>query len=239
MDRSEALAESYLNSLSLGEVRFEPDGSVPPDFAVGSSIAVEVRRLNQNFESDDGGHQGLEVREIPLRQKLRNHLRSFAPSKDGECWYVGYRFRRPLEPIRTLLPLLDAALRSFLETPVRTATKRQITKHFEIDFFSASIDHGSFFVLGANMDDDSGGWVEVELLRNLRICIADKERKIARYRPRYQQWWLVLDDHIDFGIDDEDRARFRRDLMPSVSHAFDRVVLLDPRDYRRSFIVAG
>lgn len=117
MDKSEELAERYLTSLDLGEVVYEPDGNVPPDFAIAGTIAVEVRRLNQNHELEIGRTQGLEEVDIPLRRKMQKYLWSFAPSREGESWYVGYNFKRPLEPWKVLQPLLDRALREFHSSP--------------------------------------------------------------------------------------------------------------------------
>lgn len=168
MNKSEQLAERYLTSLNLGKVVYEPDGNVPPDFAVGGSIAVEVRRLNQNHERGEGKTQGLEEIDIPLRHRIQKHLREFAPSRNGECWYVGYGFRRPVESWNVLRPLLDRALQEFCASPQGQRSKVKLTRHFSIDFLPASIDRGSFFVLGANMDYDSGGWVMAELERNAR-----------------------------------------------------------------------
>ena len=76
-----------------------------------------------------------------------------------------------------------------------------------------------------------------EVERNLRLCIADKERKIARHRGNYAEWWLVLADHIDYGMDENDQAVFRTEVMPRISHTFNKIVLLDPRDHRRAFEV--
>ena len=65
MDETVLLADRDLRSLELGPVVYEPDGNVPPDFAIDGSIAVEVRRLNQNYEEPDGA-EGLEELRIPL-----------------------------------------------------------------------------------------------------------------------------------------------------------------------------
>jgi hypothetical protein len=234
VNKSEALASQYLESLGLGEVVHEPDGNIPPDFLVGGHIAVEVRRLNQNHVSHVGSSAGLEELDIPLRQRLKKYFQAFAPSHAGECWYIGYGFRRPLEPWSTLKPLLDDALTKFMASPVRARSKVEITKHFEIDFMKAGVDHGSTFVLGASIDEDSGGWVMEEIEKNLKLCIAEKEAKIAAYRSRYPTWWLVLDDHIDFGMDPEDHERFRTEVMPRIQHTFARIVLLDPRNPLRA-----
>ena len=65
MDNSERLAEQYLRSLELGNVCYEPDGNIPPDFVVDGRIAVEVRRLNQ-YVSNNGQMEAVERAAIPM-----------------------------------------------------------------------------------------------------------------------------------------------------------------------------
>ena len=234
MDDSELLTDQYLRSLDIGEVLYEPDGNVPPDFTVAGRIAVEVRRLNQNYEFPDGSRAGLEQLSIPLWQRFKRYLPTLGSSQDGECWYVGLDFRRPLEDWRTLRPLIESQLRNFMVEPGRSPTTLQIARNLDLDLLRSGKDHGSFFVLGASSDDDSGGWVMGEVERNLRLCIAEKERKIAPYRSKHPTWWLVLADHIDYGMAPEDRVVFRSEVMPRIPHNFDKVVLIDPRNYRRA-----
>jgi len=237
MDDSERLADQYLRSLNLGAVVYEPDGNVPPDFSVAARIGVEVRRLNQNFEFVDGSREGLEQLSIPLWQRFKRFLPTIGPSQLGECWYVGLDFRRPLVEWRVLRPLIESRLRTFMLQPERAPITIDICSNLALDLFRAGKDHGSFFVLGASSDDDAGGWVMGEVERNLRLCIAEKERKIRPYRTKYSAWWLVLADHIDYGMDPADRITFRREVMPRLQHSFDKIILIDPRDHRRAFEV--
>ncbi len=75
MDDSERTILEYLQNQDLGDVVYEPDGNVPPDFLVNGRIAVEVRRLNENVETDEG-HRGLEEIAKPLNvlvRKARGH----------------------------------------------------------------------------------------------------------------------------------------------------------------------
>ena len=53
MDESERIASEYLATLGFNDIQYEPDGNVPPDFVLNKTIAVEVRRLNQNFVEKD------------------------------------------------------------------------------------------------------------------------------------------------------------------------------------------
>ena len=237
MDASERLAQLYLESLKIGRVDYEPDGNIPPDFLVDGRIAVEVRRLNQNHETPEGTYESLEQVWIPLWQRLQKHLPSLGPSRNEECWYVCIDFSRPLEEWKALGPLIDAALLSFMTSPYRQQSTLQITPNFAVDLLKSGKDHGSFFVLGASSDNDAGGWVMGEVARNLQLCIDEKERKIAPHRAKYGTWWLVLTDHIDYSMEPEDRATFRAEIMPTIRHTFDKIVLIDPRDHRRSFEV--
>ena len=235
VDDSERLADQYLRSIRIGDVVYEPDGNIPPDFAIDGRIAVEVRRLNQNFEFADGSSQGLEQLAIPLWKRFKTYLPSLGPSLSGECWYVGLDFRRPLEEWKTLRPLVETHLRRFQAQPVRERTSIRVTPNLSLDLLRSGKDHGSFFLLGASSDDDSGGWVMGEIERNLRLCIAEKERKIEPYRSKYLEWWLVLADHIDYSMDPEDRPTFRAEVMPRLPNRFSKILLIDPRDYRRAF----
>jgi hypothetical protein len=61
---------------------------------VNGTIAVEVRRLNQN-EITESGHRGLEVTRIPLAARIRKLLSTFGPSRSGISWFC-HDFKRPL-----------------------------------------------------------------------------------------------------------------------------------------------
>jgi hypothetical protein len=65
VDASEVLADAYLRHCGYTDVKYEPDGNIPPDFLVNGRIAIEVRRLNQNYVAPEG-NKGLEEVRIPL-----------------------------------------------------------------------------------------------------------------------------------------------------------------------------
>ena len=65
MDATEKLVAKHLKHRGYANVVYEPDGNIPPDFLVDGTIAIEVRRLNQNhFDGPDA--KGLEEVAIPL-----------------------------------------------------------------------------------------------------------------------------------------------------------------------------
>lgn len=237
MDESESIVEKYLTNLGRGTVTFEPDGNIPPDFSLAGNIGVEVRRLNQNYIHHDGSTEGLEELGIPLWQRLEKLLPSVAPSSSGESWFVGIDFHRPIGPWKPLWAKIRGELLAFMARSDRMPAMISIADNFELELFRSSEDQGTFFLLGGGGDDDSGGWVMAEIEKNIRLCIAEKERKIAPYRNKYSEWWLVLTDHIDFGMKPEDREIFRAQVMPTVPHSFDKIVLIDPRNHHHAFEV--
>ncbi len=96
MDQSESHVRDYLESLGLGRVVYQPDGNVPPDFALGGRIAVEVRRLNENELTESGGFRGLETDRISTGRKFHALLRSLGPAKSGTSWFIGCKLKRPI-----------------------------------------------------------------------------------------------------------------------------------------------
>ena len=77
-----------------------------------------------------------------------------------------------------------------------------------------------------------------EVEKNLQLCIGEKEKKIAPYRAKYTEWWLVLPDHIEYGIDPEDHQIYRAEVVPNLSHNFAKIILLDPRNHHRVFEIS-
>jgi hypothetical protein len=72
--------------------------------------------------------------------------------------------------------------------------------------------------------------------RNLMICIAEKSKKRANAKRSYAEWWLVLLDHIGYGLPDrEDRDQLRT-LVPRAGE-WDKIILLNPLDLACSFVL--
>lgn len=233
MDHSEELAHQYLLHQGYRAIVYEPDGKVPPDFLVNGSIAVEVRRLNQN-EEGAARPTGLEEVAQPLRTTVLKALASFGPPTTGHSWFVTFTFRRPLPPWRELKRQLMAALRRFQDSPADVPDPIRIGQAVALRFDKASVAHPTFFVLGASADHDGGGFLVSEMARNLDLCIAQKAKKIASVRHRYREWWLLLEDRISHGIlDDSERQDLRR--LVCARDPFSKVVLFSPLNPTRAF----
>lgn len=231
MDADEKRVAQFLDHLGYKKVVYEPDGNVPPDFLVDGRIAVEVRRLNQSYVTGSTV-QGLEEVEIPLSQKFTALLQTLGPPTHDASWFVGFSFSRPLEHWKTLKPKLTAALRAFQAAPQGGVTRLQIATNFELEIFEAGSLHPTFYLLGGYSDDQSGGWVIPEVATNLKICIAEKTNKIISYRTKYPEWWLVLVDHIAYGLNKLDEAHLKAE---AISHTWDKVIIINPNTPARSF----
>ena len=95
MDKEEKLSLEYLESLGFENISYEPDGNIPPDFLIDKRIAIEVRRLNQNFLSGDR-NSGLENIRFPLFHKIQNLLSDIKSDAFEKSYFISYTFRRPI-----------------------------------------------------------------------------------------------------------------------------------------------
>jgi hypothetical protein len=233
MDATEQHVEHHFKHRGYVDIRYEPDGNIPPDFLLDARIAVEVRRLNQNhFDGSDS--KGLEEVAIPLWKRIKDLLESFGPPTSGESWFVYFRFSRPVEPWKGLEPKLRSGLQSFLSSSTRSRSVVGTGQGFELEVFCrTSTPHASMFVMAGCSDQQSGGWLLAEMQTNIRHCASEKTRKIAKVQSKYPVWWLALVDHIGYGLNDFDREMFRQQV--SLEHNWDKIIVIDPRDHRRWF----
>jgi hypothetical protein len=227
MDPSERIVAEYLVHRGFRDVVYEPDGKVPPDFVIDGRIAVEVRRLNQNEETSEG-LRGLEEVAIPLQAKVVRLLAALGPATGDESWYVFYSLRRPLAQWKQLAGALRRELTAFQNDPERKPPSRAAVPGLDLSLIRAGRPYSDFFVSGGYADSDSGGFVLSELNRNVCICVAEKTRKVARVRHKYQEWWLALVDHIGYGLNDSDFERLRQLLR--LNHSWNKIILVNPLD---------
>ena len=224
MKKEEALADRYLRSIGFVDPVFEPDGNIPPDFLCDGRIAVEVTRLNQR----DAEGAGLEEHSIPLTHRFVVLLASLGPPGAHGCYFVGFTFRRPMGRWPMLRERIKSTLLAFDYSTLGDSNYARvpIAERFEIAILRASKVSAQRFVLAGLNDHDSGGWIVSELIRNIQITVAEKVEKIAPYRSRYPEWWLVLVDTISLASAD-DAFALREHVARSPE--WERIVLIDPR----------
>ena len=233
MDRAEAQAERYLREQGFRKIVHEPDGTNPPDFLLDDTIAIEVRRLNENIVTPDGEAAGLSEREIPLSKKLQELVRGYG-KRGPASWLLAVRFKRPVPSWK----VIEKRLKPFLDRLANTPGSRR--EHLDIENGAFAVDampwHDNpytVFEIAVTSDEDSGGWVLELLEKNIRLCVVEKTAKVGRVRDRYHTWWLVLIDEIAFGLSESDKQQFEASV--SISHSFDKVVLVSAADPTRAY----
>lgn len=222
MKKEEELADRYLRSKGFVNPVFEPDGKIPPYFLCDGRIAIEVTRLNQR----DAAGAGLEERSIPLRKNFAALLASLGPPATDGCYFVGFTFRRPLEQWPILRERIKSTLLAFDCSTLDNCARVPIAERFEIAILRASDVGAQRFVLAGFNDHDSGEWIVSELIRNIKIAVAKKARKVEPYRSRYPEWWLVLVDTISLART-EDASELREHFARPREWA--KIVLIDPQ----------
>ena len=226
MDRSEAVVHELLANMGFLSIVYEPDGNIPPDFVVDGEIAVEVRRLNQNFD-DGSGARGLEETTAPLWQKMTRLVESIGEA-DGNSWFVFFSFSRPVPRWKDLEPGLRCALLEFKANANRRMGTIYSVPNFQLRVGEASGPLESFFRMGGMSDRQAGGWVVAELISNIQHCASEKLRKIEPHRSKYKKWWLALTNHTGFGLGEHEHQQLRQHLPRPTG--WDKVLLINPSD---------
>jgi hypothetical protein len=234
-NEDEIIACEFLKSLDMGAVQHEPDGNVTPDFLLDGRIAVEVRRLNQNYTLPGGRIEGFGNVAASAWQTMEKILRDFGPpAVAGECWNVLIQFRRPLN-WKTLKPGVIAQLKRFQMSDPRGEVSFKFGENLQLDLLQTRRNLSQFFTLLGGGNAESGGNVMALVEENLRHCVAEKENKVARVRVRYNEWWLVLINRIDLNMEAEDYRNFGKDFNPPMQHHFGKIILVDPRGISNSY----
>jgi hypothetical protein len=224
MKVEEQIANNFLESLNIGSVIFEPDGNIPPDFSIGCTIGVEVRRLNQNyFEKDDP--RGLEEFAIPLWNILEKQISKFNNQFNDKSYWVFIEYERPSrESWQETAKSIWKALENFLSRGGRTPDELIINNNLKLTMYPSGPVPGRVFRLGGGMDLDSGGWLVPMYIDNISYCIGEKSQKIAPYQHRYEIWWLLLIDFMGWGLNNLEKSELISGIL-SLGR-FNRVIVI-------------
>jgi hypothetical protein len=92
-----------LRHLGCTAIAYEPDGNVLPDFSVGQTTGVEVRRLNQLHIDDNSKIVGLELADMALWPRMTNFINNYSvPSRPTQTYGIFYTFTRPIPQWKTV-----------------------------------------------------------------------------------------------------------------------------------------
>lgn len=223
MNRDEAIAKNYLEKY-YDNVKFEPDGNIPPDFLIENSIGVEVRRLNRLYYCNNGEVKGLEETAIPLRDKVKKVLLNYDTESGSDNFWVGLRYRRDKGKLNISEKKIKEAIDAFHSQNEAIPFKYKIGENVFLRFITRGSKTTYRYELGMESDLDAGGWVVNICSDAIRHCIEEKERKIMPYISKYAQWWLLLVDHMNY-TRNEDQA----DIVKSISKSscFERIIVVN------------
>ena len=224
MKPEESFAEQYLLGLGLGQVVFEPDGNIPPDFSIGKTLGVEVRRLNQQyFGSPDP--EGLEQLSFPLWNLIIKEISSFDSKYNGNTYFIGIEYSRPynVSPKSTAKSIREK-LNSFLLSGDPPPADLPINSNLNFSLFLASPRPGRTFMTAGGLDHDSGGAVLQMYIDNINHCIDHKSTKIDPYLNIYKDWWLLLVDVMGWGLDIQE-SKIVKSKINSLKN-FNRLVII-------------
>ena len=225
MNREEKLADVYLKSLGFRDVVFEPEGKKKlPDFRIDGNIAVEVRRLNQNYFTKNKV-QGLEESRIPLFDLIQSSLRHFDAEYKGRSYWISVRFYRPIGKANTNKKSIIKVLANFLNKPTILPCNVKVTENISFHIMACQATEGKVFRFAGGTDRESGGWVLSEFKKNFNHCIKEKSVKIEGHHYKYSAWWLVLVDQIAYGFDEKEKEEIKS--MISINSAWNKVIILD------------
>ena len=225
MKREEKITEAYLKSLGFKDIVFEPEGkSKLPDFRIDGNIAVEVRRLNQNYFMKNEV-RGLEETRIPLFKLVESSLSEFDSHYKGCSYWVSIRFHRPVENGNANKKSIVKALSAFLSRPFPLPCDVKVTENIYFHIYPSQAVEGKLFRFAGGTDRQSGGWVLAEFKKNFNYCVEKKTEKIKGLHDKYTSWWLVLVDQIAHGFNESEEKEVKS--MVSVNFCWDKVIVLD------------
>ena len=237
MDHSEKHAQAFLRGLGFTDVVFEPDGNVPPDFALDGRIAVEVRRLHHIEHASGGEARGVDETWIPLYKRVSELCDQLSDKNPERFWILSYSIKRPVQPWRLTRTILEPWLLNLRKLPAATrehvldAPSLTVTAHAMTELTTPE------FHAGIVNDPETTGWQIPLILQGVEHCLVDKTTKITPYLGRYPEWWLVLIDQISYGVSQDSRQMLQKH---SISFGpFKRIVLVDPLSSANYFDMAG
>ena len=226
MKPEEQIVFEHLTKQYGENVVFEPEHNSTPDFAVNSSIAVEVRRLNQYFFKGEKPEE-LETLYFALSAAFTETSEKLNYLYAGTSYWVDICYKRPLSTnIRKVKKDMELALKEFLaleisDFPYEISVNPEIT----FSFYESNPGNGKLFPAIASADADAGGGNISVYVENIRHCIDVKSLTVSNRLQMYSEWWLYLVDNMELGLDASERSKVV-ELVDDIGN-FNKVVVLN------------
>lgn len=230
MNLDEEIARQHLEHLGFRDIVREPDGNITPDYLVDGKIAVEVRRLNQHINAE-GRQIGLEEDAFPFVDGMKKIIGSIDVTEQS-TWFVHVSFKRPIPRLAKIRDrVIQACTDAMKEDDFRQP--EPLPPNINLRFTKASSFLGNSFILGSIIDNDDGGFVYDLLARNIDYCILDKTKKTEKHKSRYEKWWLILVDHIDYCLSTDELVSLKASRKKTPN--WEKILLVSAIDPTRSF----
>ncbi len=233
MNEDEHIVEGYLKSQGYKHVIYEPDGNQPPDFLINGNIACEARRLNQ-FHMQNGRYVPLENLEYPLYQKLNQIFSSFKDSSLPNSAFVGYSIRRPFKLNKTTVKEIEAVCREQMNH-ITSRREYTIADNLYLTFIPSEKLEKQIYLFGSMLDYNKGGFIISETIKSLNFIISEKDRKVEPYSSRYDEWWLILVNHIFFDIDRLENDQIKHGM--NRPERFSQIHIISPIERGKGYMV--
>ena len=228
MNIDEIIAFEYLKKLEIGKPVYEPFGNRPPDFSI-DNLAVEVRRLNQNYFKE-GKVVGLENFGMVFPDIVEEVFRGFDAKYSGLSYWVAVKYKRaPDQKMSNLKKELKLSLQQFLNIRTPLPYTLDVTDEIDISFYESTPFEGKIFQIGSLIDYDSGGWVLSLYIENIKHSLQEKIGKILPYKNDFQKWWLLLVDRIGFTFHEDEIDELKKYV--GIIEQFEKVIVVSPINY--------
>ncbi|MBA4420608.1 MAG: hypothetical protein C0391_05625 [Anaerolinea sp.] len=229
MDRFESIANKYLqNAVEFGsKIIHEPDGNIPPDFLINGKIAVEVRRLDENYpEKSNSKFISVEGVDINIQKTIIKELNQFKTKYSNETFYIGITLNHSFRLYQEFPKEFRAALCDFLDKrEIDVSNIVKIGDDVELEFYKRNTDKGKVFTLGGISNDASGGLDIGVYTKEINNFIRAKNQKINNYKHKYREWWLLLVDTIGFRLDVREIIEVKKGLCNL--ERFSRLIVIN------------
>tara|TARA_B100000745_G_scaffold256824_1_gene179667 strand:+ start:176 stop:907 length:732 start_codon:yes stop_codon:yes gene_type:complete len=219
----EKLVIESLRVQGFKNLLYEPINNKPPDILVDDVIAVEVRRLNQNYLID-GKPTGLEQEYISTINTITKILSQDPEEHFGESFYYSIKIRRPVPSKRVVKRILKKIVKS-LDYKTLCKFEISIKNSIKLEVHPVGKKLSSLFELLSTIDSDAGGWAITETVKNVKMIIDEKSEKIKDYKSMYDQWWLALVDTISYELTQSEIKEIESHLTTFGN--FDKILIVN------------
>jgi len=228
MNIEEEVVKIFLCNQGHPSIQYEPDGNIPPDFLVDNHIAIEVRRLNENY-FNGSSIEGLEEKQINLFKVVKNVLDKYnnIETTIADSYGLVLEYARPIGNLKNIKCHLDQELYLFVHNQNRsTPHSIVISNSLKITLLKRPTVSNQLFCIYIEKDNNSGGLLEDLYVSNINYCISEKTSKIYKYHNKYKEWWLLLVDYLGWDLYSWESEKMRHNIRKT--NLWNKVIVINP-----------